>query len=363
MKYRYLYVLFTTALIICNPLLSFAKGGGNSDKKKEKHLHILGAEPNLNDGTMIISGVHFGGKKFKGMVKLFVTTQGICELDVVAFDPHPEIEKKQPIQELLVNIPSDILSEFPGSYLLLVSNKRANNRGGNKGHSNDDEDDEGDDKKKTNQQKFDLFYVAFSSTGGGSGEPGSTGPTGPPGFDGPTGPPGPTGPTGPIGDIGLTGPTGATGPSGLQGPIGNKGLPGPTGPTGASAIVACSVDKQLLDFGSAVILPPPLPGAISFISFTNTSGAAIDVRITVHNLDPDGPAGAHFKLALGQPSEVFNLVDLDSAAIGLEFICDSTEDGSAFNGLVFFEVRPATGGTYTPADCGPVFLKAFCGTP
>ncbi len=39
MKYSFLYVLLTAVLITCNPLLSFAKGDDNSDKKKGKPLH------------------------------------------------------------------------------------------------------------------------------------------------------------------------------------------------------------------------------------------------------------------------------------------------------------------------------------
>ena len=152
MKYSFLYVLLTAVLITCNPLLSFAKGSDNSDKKKGKPLQILGAEPNLDDGTMIISGKNFGGNEFKGVVKLFVTTQGICELTALAFDPDPDVEKDQPIQELLVQIPADLLTEFPGSYLLLVSNRR-NNHGG--GHD-DDDNDNGEDCNECDGKVIEL---------------------------------------------------------------------------------------------------------------------------------------------------------------------------------------------------------------
>ncbi len=219
-KYR-LLSLITAILLLSTPSLSHAKGGGNDDKKDKgnKHLRILDAEPNLDDKTVLISGVHFGDNEFSGRVTLFIPTVGICVLDVLAFDPDPEIEKNQPIQELLAALP-DVIIDFPGTYLLTVNRKNSHKYDHNRG----------------NHPYFDIFYLSIGGGGsGGTGPTGPEGPTGPAGLTGPTGVPGASGPSGPSG---LTGNQGPTGPTGIQGPPGffpgPTGLPGPQGPLGVT---------------------------------------------------------------------------------------------------------------------------------
>ena len=74
--------------------------GGRNNNQGQQHLRIFAAEPDLDAGEMLISGINFGESEFSGKVKLFVPTKGICELEVIDFNPEPDIEKDQPIQEL-----------------------------------------------------------------------------------------------------------------------------------------------------------------------------------------------------------------------------------------------------------------------
>ena len=257
MKINYLSGFLLALLIVCNPLLINAKGGGKKDddkdskKKDAKHLRILGAEPNLDDGTLLISGINFSkNNQFKGKVKLYIPTQGVCPLDIIAFDPDPDIEKNQPVQELLVTIPVDFIEEFPGTYLLTVIGKKSDHRGSGDGDDDDDGDNGGkSDKKDTddnrgNRPKFDIFYVAFGTGGEGGGESGPT---------------------------------------------------GPTGPTGADAVFGCTVDTQLVDYGETA-------GGTGTIILTNTSGADFTVTdISILNFGPDGILGPHYTLSSPPP--------------------------------------------------------------
>ncbi len=208
-----LFRLITVSSIVVITFPVFAKGGDDDDDEKDKnkknvpHLKILNAEPNLIESNLLISGKHFGNKKFKGKVKLFVPTLGICNLDVLDFDPNVAVEKDQKIQELLVGLP-DGISDFPGTYLLTVkrqlSKKEKDNNKGNKGSLSD------------------VFYLTLGI--GGTGD-GATGPTGPEGAPGLPGLPGPDG----VGGV-----TGATGPTGLS----------PTGPTKAPMVYQVFQDCQ-----------------------------------------------------------------------------------------------------------------------
>ncbi len=222
MKIKHLLGLLALFLLLCNPLHLYAKGGGKSSKNNDDddgggnntggrhHVRIFAAEPDLDKSEMLISGINFGRSEFNGKVKLFVPTKGICKLLVKDFNPEPDVEKDQPIQELWVEIPSAIFAEFPGTYILLVSN-RGRNAGGGGGGSDDDDDDDGDDDEgdddegdkhdnnRGNRPKFDFIYVSIGDTGP-AGPTGATGASGADGADGPPGPPGPPGlPGGPPG--------------------------------------------------------------------------------------------------------------------------------------------------------------------
>jgi hypothetical protein len=198
-------------------MLSHAKGGDDDDDDKGKdkknipQLKILNAEPNLIESNLLISGKNFGKKKFKGNVKLFVPTLGICNLDVLDFDPKVPVEKDQLIQELLVALPEDI-SEFPGTYLLTVKRRLSKK--------------EKDKYKGKKSALSDVFYLTLGIGGTGDGATGPTGPEGLPGLPGPDGVDGITGPTGPTG----LSPTGPPGPDGLPGIPGLSGfIQGPPG--------------------------------------------------------------------------------------------------------------------------------------
>ncbi len=72
MKIKYLLGLFATLLILSNPLHLYAKGGGNNSDDDDDDggggnndngshfVRIFAAEPNLDDGTLLISGINFG---------------------------------------------------------------------------------------------------------------------------------------------------------------------------------------------------------------------------------------------------------------------------------------------------------------
>ena len=65
---------------------------------KCKTVMILGAEVNLKNSTILISGINFGSTApFSGIVKLFAPMQGEVELNVLAFDPVT--------QEILADLP------------------------------------------------------------------------------------------------------------------------------------------------------------------------------------------------------------------------------------------------------------------
>ncbi|MDA2937131.1 LamG domain-containing protein [Acidobacteria bacterium AH-259-A15] len=77
-----------------------------------KTVVILGAEVNLDNSTILISGFNFGSTApFSGVVKLFVPMQGELELNVLAFDPVT--------QEILAELPVGI-EDTPGTFRLTV---------------------------------------------------------------------------------------------------------------------------------------------------------------------------------------------------------------------------------------------------
>ena len=84
---------------------------------KCKTVMILGAEVNLKNSTILISGINFGSTApFSGIVKLFAPMQGEVELNVLAFDPVT--------QEILADLPMGI-QDSPGTFRLTV-NKQSN---------------------------------------------------------------------------------------------------------------------------------------------------------------------------------------------------------------------------------------------
>jgi microcystin-dependent protein len=161
-------------------------------------LTITGAEPNLDEATLLISGRNFG-KTFNGSVQLFVPGQGAVSLVVTGYHAVSG--------ELLVELPPEALA-LPGSYLLKVSNGNG-------------------------ALDTDSFIVTFS--GGLVGPVGPVGPAGPEGPEGPAGAQGiagTPGPAGPAGPEGPEGPAGAQGIAGIPGPAGADGPAGPVGPKG-----------------------------------------------------------------------------------------------------------------------------------
>ncbi len=343
--FNYIFLSFIAVILIASsPLLSYAKGGsdgeddddgGDKNNKGARHLRILNAEPNLLEGNLLISGKHFGNKRFRGKVKLFVPTLGICNLEVLDFEPQVEVRKDQNIQELLVTLPEEI-ANFPGTYLLSVKRQLPKNQR--------------NDNKENNGALSDVFYLTLGS--GGSGD-GSTGPTGP------IGPPGATGPTGTIeGAVGVTGLEGAegdiggdTGPQGIQGVAGPTGPQGDPGPTGESGLGSnCALDSEQIDFGTG-------SSAVKELTVTNTSNVTIDVDAEFINLQPDGPSGPHFKFdVFSQPLPVENFPPDGDLGLVLDFLCNlAAETGESFNGFLIITVNGE------PAECGPVFLNAICG--
>ncbi len=400
-------ITLTTLIGISSPLCASGGDDDNDDgdnpgSRQKHHLKILNAEPDLSEGNLLISGKHFGAKKFKGKVKLFVPTLGICNLDILDFDPDVEVAKNQLIQELLVTLPEGI-ADFPGTYLLTVkrqlSKKEKANKKGNKGSLSD------------------VFYLTLGIGGTEDGATGPTGPEGAPGLpglpgpdgvtgatgptglspigplgpDGPQGfpgfpgliqgPPGGTGPQGPPGGLGppgIVGPMGATGPDGSQGDTGNvgaKGSQGPTGETGpqgdagaagpaglgsnclTALVIGPFVDgireeTEQLDFGT-------VSSAVVQFVVQNTSNVTVEINAEFINLQADGLSGPHFKFdALSAPPPIENVGPTGEAVMVLNFVCNTgTEAGEFFNGFLIFTIDGE------PADCGPVFLSGTCATP
>ena len=182
----------------------------DNDKDKDAHkLVIFGAEPDLADDDMLISGLNFSNNStFNGIVTLYVPGTGIVELNDTSFTQAP-LETPE-TDKLLVDIP-DGLENSPGTFLLTVSKKNPPPPGF----------------QRTKNGKRDHFHVAIG--GGGSGIPGPEGPAGPTGADGPEGP---EGPEGPQGDSGAQGEQGKLGTQGEQGKLGPQGPQGDTGVQG-----------------------------------------------------------------------------------------------------------------------------------
>lgn len=167
-------------------------------------LVITGAEPNLETGTLLISGRNLGdGVDFAGTVSLFVPLVGEAPLSFLVFNAVD--------QEILAELPAGI-EATPGTFLLTVSDGNT-------------------------QTGTDVFDVTIGAVGpqGEQGVPGPVGPKGLEGLQGVQGETGPQGPQGEQGSQGIQGPPGEQGIQGLQGevgPQGPQGEPGPAGPQG-----------------------------------------------------------------------------------------------------------------------------------
>ena len=197
------------ALSVASSLGANGKSSNGRGNASLGRLTITGAEPSLEENTLLISGLNFGRDEFVGGATLYVPTVGGIPLSLTAYDPQA--------QELLADLPPGI-ERFAGSFLLTVS-------------------------RNGSEASADAFIVSIGDVGpvGPPGEPGPTGPQGPQGEPGPAGPQGETGadgvqgPQGPQGEVGLTGPQGPQGepgPVGPQGPQGEVGSTGPQGPQG-----------------------------------------------------------------------------------------------------------------------------------
>ena len=195
----------SVCLLLCSGLsfYIYAEDDDDDDGGGLGQPVIIGAEPDLDNGTMIISGENF---KEPSTVILFVPTVGLLELVVLDFDSVNE--------EFLVELPLGI-EDTPGSLFLSVTTASGD------GDDDDDDDDGGQD-----QQSL-PFEVAIGASG--QGPQGDTGPQGPTGDTGATGADGETGADGATGPDGATGADGATGTEGAAGAAGATGATGPTG--------------------------------------------------------------------------------------------------------------------------------------
>ena len=252
MKFGWRYHIVLVGLLFFATSLLFA--GKDKDKDKDDDngdpgsgtLRIVASEPDLEAGTLLITGFNFSkGDSFNGVVKLFFPPeQGPTELTVIEFDPAVP-------QMILAGPLTEGIEDFPGTYVLQVR------RGGASGDKDKDKDGDSPGSK----DDIDVTFGAVGPEGptGPQGEQGKVGPEGPlgpigsqgeqgkigpqgdqgkigtqgeQGKIGPLGPLGPTGPTGLQGSQGKLGPEGPQGPQGKLGPEGVQGVPGPTGPTG-----------------------------------------------------------------------------------------------------------------------------------
>ena len=182
---------------------------------------ILGAEADLGNGTMIISGDNFENLS---TVTFFVPTVGLQDLEVLDFDS----------QEILVALPLGI-GNTPGSFFLIVTTLAPG----------DDDDDDDDGGQAHSSRPFEATI-------------GATGPQGP---QGKVGDPGDQGPQGKQGDQGSQG---KEGPQGIQGKLGDPGAPGISGyeqifpPTVdfsggvADAFAVCPAGKKVISCGVRV---------------------------------------------------------------------------------------------------------------
>ena len=153
-------------------------------------MRIVAAEPDLEAGTLLITGFNFStGSSFDGVVELF-------------FPPDAQIILAGPL-------PGGI-EDFPGTYVLQV---RREDGSGDK----DKDKGKGKDKDGSSPGSADDIDVTF----GAVGLTGATGPQGEQGKLGPQGPQGKIGPQGVQGKLGPQGDQGGQGKIGPQGPVGS----------------------------------------------------------------------------------------------------------------------------------------------
>ena len=108
---KYTQILLIASILLGGVTEALSQGGPPGGPPGQ--LVILGAEPNLVNDTMIISGENLGaGPVFAGTVSLFLPTIGEVDLTVTGFDPAT--------QEISVELPEG-LKDVPGTYLLTVN--------------------------------------------------------------------------------------------------------------------------------------------------------------------------------------------------------------------------------------------------
>ena len=213
-------LFFTTSLLFADKDKDKDKDGDGGDRHRgNRNLRIVAAEPDLDAGTLLITGYNFSrGESFNGVVKLFFPPEeGPTVLTVIEFDP------VVPQMILAGGLPAEI-EESPGTYVLHVR----------RGHGPADKDKDKDGHAPRRADEIDVTFGAVGPEGltGPQGEQGKIGPEGPLGPIGSQGEQGKLGPQGEQGKVGPQGEQGKIGPQGEQGKLGPQGPVGPTGPTG-----------------------------------------------------------------------------------------------------------------------------------
>jgi hypothetical protein len=170
-----------------------------------KNPKVTSVELDTDAGTMVVTGRYFGGKKFRGDVRLHLAETGPITLKVDKYKKlQPSDEVPILLQQLkLSGIPQNI-NDFAGVHLLEVRRKY---------------------KEKVNGASVVKYQIGTSLV-----TIGAQGPAGP------AGPQGEQGVAGPAGLSGLSGLEGADGADGAQGPKGDQGVAGPAGQDGTDGI-------------------------------------------------------------------------------------------------------------------------------
>jgi hypothetical protein len=199
-----LTLLNKTAAILLTCLLGIAATAPQAEAAP-KTPRITSVELDTDAGTMVVTGRDFGGKKFRGNVRLHLAETGPITLKVDKYKKlQPSDEVPILLQQLqLSGIPQNI-DDFAGVHLLEVRRKY--------------------------KEKVDGVSVVKFKVGTSLVTIGEQGPAGTDGVDGEQGP------KGDKGDQGVAGPAGRDGADGAQGPKGDQGDAGADGTNGSDGV-------------------------------------------------------------------------------------------------------------------------------
>jgi hypothetical protein len=219
-------LLNKTAVILLTCLLGIATAP--QAEAAPKTPRVTSVELDTDAGTMVVTGRDFGGKKFRGNVRLHLAETGPITLKVDKYKKlQPSDEVPILLQQLqLSGIPQNI-DDFAGVHLLEVRRKY--------------------------KEKVDGVSVVKYQIGTSLVTIGEQGPAGTDGVDGEQGPKGDkgdqgvAGPAGAKGDTGATGPQGLAGVSGVKGPKGDQGAAGQDGTDGDNGTDGVGVSQTTID--------------------------------------------------------------------------------------------------------------------